>query len=119
MFSSSKLMEAARKVWPGRHGSYEEMCALAAAGQLGGPQMHQLSEHLAGCESCREFLQSLSEVSAQIGPLLAENAPAADIDVPEGMRARFLARLAAEEQTAARVVGPGRRERARLVALPQ
>lgn len=104
MVSSNKMMEAARKMWPGRHGNYEEMCALAAAGQLGGPQMHQLSEHLADCEPCRGFLESLAEVSAQIGPLLAENAPSADIAVPEGIRARFLARLAAEEQTAAHVV---------------
>jgi hypothetical protein len=42
---SRKLMEAARRMWPGLHGDYEEMCALAAAGQLGGPQMHLLSEH--------------------------------------------------------------------------
>ena len=102
-------MESARKMWPGRHRRWKELCALAGSGQLDGTQMHRLNGHLADCEACRAELESLSEVSAQIGPLLADNAATVDIDLPAGMRARFLSRLAAEEQAAARIVQLPRR----------
>ncbi|MBZ5702509.1 MAG: hypothetical protein LAN84_11760 [Acidobacteriia bacterium] len=80
------------------HRRYREMCVLASTGQLGGAQMCELNDHIAGCLACRKFLESAAQASVQLMPLLAESrAPAADIAPPEGMRARFLARLAAEE----------------------
>src|SRR5216683_2369967 len=98
MKSNSKLVRAATRLWPNRHGRYEEMCALAATAQLGGKQMSELNAHISTCDSCREFLWSLGQVSVQVMPLLAENgAPAADIVPPEGMRDRFLSRVASEE----------------------
>jgi hypothetical protein len=98
MKSSSKLMRAAGRLWPNNHERYKEMCALAATGQLGGPQMSELNAHICTCDSCRAFLESLANVSVQVMPLLAENrVPAADIVPPEGMRDRFLSRIASEE----------------------
>src|SRR6266852_7814535 len=98
MKSNNKLVRAAVRLWPNSHGRYEEMCALAATAQLGGKEMSELNAHILTCDSCREFLWSLGQVSAQVMPLLAENgAPAADIVPPYGMRDRVLSRIASEE----------------------
>src|SRR5882762_1235489 len=98
MKSSSKLMRAASRLWPNNHERYKEMCALAATGQLGGPQMSELNAHICTCDSCRAFLESLANVSAKVMPLLAENrVRAGDIVPPDGMRDRFLSRIASEE----------------------
>jgi len=95
MKSSSKLIRAASRLWPNNHERYKEMCALAATGQLGGPQMSELNAHICTCDSCRAFLESLANVSVQVMPLLAENrVRAADIVPPDGMRDRFLTSLA-------------------------
>src|SRR6266481_1810210 len=98
MNSNSKLVRAAVRLWPNRHGRYEEMCALAVTAQLGGKEMSELDAHIFTCDSCREFLWSLGQVSVQVMPLLAENgAPAADIVPPDGMRERFLSRMTSEK----------------------
>src|SRR5882724_11025618 len=98
MERNSKLMKLARKFLPVTHGSYQEMCSLAATGQLGGPQMSELNEHIATCDSCRKFLESVAQVSIQVMPALAEGRVAApEIAPPKGMRSRFLSRLAVEE----------------------
>src|SRR5207245_8921483 len=98
MKSDSKLVRAGIRLWPNSHGRYKEMCALAATAQLGGKEMSELNAHIATCDSCREFLWSVGRVSVQVMPLLSENrAPAADILPPDGMRDRFLLRIASEE----------------------
>lgn len=92
-----KIVEVAAKLWPVAHGHFEEMCALAVTGQLGGAQMCELDEHIGSCDSCRKFLESIAQISAQAMPLLAgKHAPAGNVVTPEGMRERFLSRLAAE-----------------------
>ena len=97
MRSDSKLLEFSRKLWPGRHRRFEGMCSLAITGQLGGAQMCELDEHIAACESCREFLGEIAQVSLQTMPLLAEKHGAApEFLPPQGIRERFLARLASE-----------------------
>lgn len=84
-------------IWPVRHSRFEEMCALAITGQLGGAQMCELDEHIADCKSCREYLESVAQVSVQAMPLLAdEHAPEPRILPPPGMRERFRARLESE-----------------------
>jgi hypothetical protein len=94
---NSKLLEVARRLWPNPHGRYEEMCALAATGQLGGAQMYELNEHIATCDPCRKFLESVAQVSVQVIPLLAHSrVQEADTVQLDGMRTRFLHRLAAE-----------------------
>ncbi len=98
MKTNAKILGMARKLWPGAHQRYQQMCSLAATGQLGGPQMFELNEHLPGCGSCREFLESVAQASLQTMPVLAGNrALAEDTVPPEGMRARFLSRLVAEK----------------------
>ena len=98
MKSNNKLVRAAIRLWPNSHGRYEEMCTLAATAQLGGKEMSELNAHISTCDSCREFLWSVGQVGVQVMPLLAENgAPAADIVPPDGMRKRFLSRMASEE----------------------
>ncbi len=97
MKKNRKFVEVAAKLWPVAHRRFEEMCALAVTGQLGGAQMCELNEHIAACESCRKFLESVAQVSVQAMPLLADkHAPAGNVAPPEGMRERFLSRLAVE-----------------------
>jgi hypothetical protein len=108
MRRNSKLMRLAGKLLPIMHERYREMCSLAAAGELGGPQMAELNDHIAKCDSCRRFLESVAQVSMQVMPALADGrVSAADIVPPQGMRARFLSRLAAEELSARDRVTPG------------
>jgi hypothetical protein len=97
MRSDYKLLEFSRKLWPGRHRRFEEMSSLAITGQLGGAQMCELDEHIAVCESCRKFLGETAQVSVQAMPLLVEKHGAAPQFLPpQGIRERFLARLASE-----------------------
>src|SRR5882762_11015019 len=97
MKTKPRFVEVVARFLPVWHERYHEMCSLAAVGQLGGPQMSELNEHIAGCESCRKFLESVAQASVQVLPVLAEDRiSAADIVPPAGMRARFLARVAAE-----------------------
>jgi hypothetical protein len=87
----------ASKFWPAGHSRFQKMCALAVTGQLGGAQMCELDEHIATCESCRKYLESVAQVSTQVIPLLAEkHAPDRKLTPPAGMRERFLQRLIAE-----------------------
>src|SRR5713101_2536686 len=92
-----KFVDAASRLWPVTHRRFEEMSALAVTGQLGGAQMCELNEHIATCDSCRKFLESVAQISAQAMPLLADkHAPAGNVAPPEGMRERFLSRLVTE-----------------------
>jgi len=85
------------KLWMAKHNRYEEMCALAITGQLGGSQMCELDEHIAVCTSCRNFLETTAQFSVQAMPLLAEKHGASTLRIPpEGIRERFLERLSLE-----------------------
>jgi predicted nucleic acid-binding Zn-ribbon protein len=93
----NRLRRLAGKILPIGHGHYREMCSLAATGQLGGPQMCELNEHIAACHPCRMFLESIAQVSMQVMPAVAESrVPARATMPPHGMRIRFLSRLAAD-----------------------
>ena len=97
MKTKRKIVEKISGFLPVLHGRYREMCSLAAVGQLGGPQMCELNEHIATCDSCRKFLESVAQASVQFLPVLAEERiSAADVAPPVGMRSRFLSRLARE-----------------------
>lgn len=68
---------------------------LAATGQLGGAQMYELNQHIGQCHSCRAFLESVAQVSVQALPLAPESRwPAIEVTPPEGIRGRFLSRMA-------------------------
>jgi len=97
MKKNSGFFKSATKFLPIGHGQYREMCSLAAVGQLGGPQMCELNEHIATCQRCRTYLESVAQASVQVLPVLAEERiPLSESVPPVGMRARFLARLAEE-----------------------
>ena len=55
---NSSFAKLAQRLWPVTHRRFEEMCALAVTGQLGGPQMCELDQHIAVCDSCRMYLES-------------------------------------------------------------
>src|ERR1700723_1750010 len=97
MKNNNKLAKVTKRLWPFTHRRFEEMCALAVTGQLGGPQMSDLNDHIADCNACRTYLESLAQASLEAMPLLAANhALTSTITPPTGMRDRFLARLADE-----------------------
>lgn len=84
--------------WSPFHRRYERFCALASAGQLGGPEMFELNVHVGACRFCREFLASVNQMTVQALPLLAESKmEGLESDPPAEMRARFLDRLALEQ----------------------
>lgn len=90
-------MELKNKLWMMKHRRFEEMCALAITGQLGGSQMCELDEHIAVCKLCRNSLESTAQFSLQAMPLLAEkHRPIAGHLPPDGIRDRFLERLSLE-----------------------
>ena len=72
------------------HRRFEEMCALAITGQLGGAQMCELDEHIAICERCRKYLESVAQVSVQAMPLLADKHGSEPKILPAAWNARTL-----------------------------
>jgi hypothetical protein len=95
MEKHNNLVNFARKLWPRGHNRYQEMSVLAATGQLGGAQMYELNQHIGQCHSCRTFLETVAQVSVQALPLVPESCwPAIEVAPPEGIRGRFLSRMA-------------------------
>src|SRR5713101_1605174 len=95
MEKPNKFVNLARKLWRRGHRRYQEMSVLAATGQLGGAQMYELNQHIGRCLSCRAFLESVAQVSVQALPLVAESRwPAFEVTPPDGIRGRFLSRMA-------------------------
>ena len=97
-----KFWEVVRSLLPTMHRHYEEICLPAVTGQLGVAEMCELNEHIATCDSCRQFLESVAQLNVKTMPLLAGNwGWAADVAPPAGIRARFFSRLGAEESSVA------------------
>jgi hypothetical protein len=77
------------------HAHFEELCVLAASGQLSPAESDLLNQHLLDCDSCRSFLKDTHFISDKIISR-ALRTPRSTARVPAGMRERFLA-LAAKE----------------------
>src|SRR5579864_160051 len=75
------------------HKQFEELCALAATGQIGGDAMMLLDQHLKQCENCRAFLQTILPLKAHVAPVVAAS-HARGYEPPDGIRERFLQRAA-------------------------
>ena len=75
------------------HKQFEELCALAATGQLSGDARMLLDQHLKQCDSCRVFLEGVAPLKAHVAPVLAAS-HACSYELPEGIRERFLQRAA-------------------------
>lgn len=76
------------------HKSYEELCALAATGQITGDAMKVLDKHVKECSSCRSFLEDLVPLKAHVTPVVAGSRTHSYVP-PEGIRERFLQRASA------------------------
>ena len=76
------------------HEHYEELCALAAAGQASEIELEDLRSHLEACPSCRATAYDFSAISAQ--GLTALAAKRLHDPIPSGMTPRFLARARSE-----------------------
>ena len=78
------------------HKHYEELCALAATGQINTGDEADLHEHLPTCSECRAFLDDVVQVGMHAAPIVAASqALRASIQPPRGIRGRFLDRAAA------------------------
>jgi hypothetical protein len=84
------------------HKSFEELCALAATGQITGDAMKVLDQHVKECSSCRAFLQDLVPLKAHVTPVVA-GSRTHSYTPPEGIRERFLQKAA----TAGLKLNPG------------
>lgn len=76
------------------HKAYEELCALAATGQITGGAMEVLDKHVKECSSCRSFLEDLVPLKAHVTPVVASSRTHSSAP-PVGIRERFLQRASA------------------------
>ncbi len=74
------------------HQRYEELCALAAAGQVTPTEAIELNEHLRGCPECRESVRDFAFLCVQVLPAALKYQG----ELPAGMTERFIARARSE-----------------------
>jgi len=87
------------------HGHYEQLCGLAATGQLSAEEEVTLRRHMEGCRDCLDAIVELSVIGAE---LFTQSAVRCDrLSRPEGMRERFLARAEREGIVSPRTVTRG------------
>jgi hypothetical protein len=86
------------RISAGSHRRYRQSCVLAATGQLGGPEMSELNQHIGQCKSCRNYLEAVTQASVQVMAALADDHLSTTEVPPEGIRARFLSRVAASKR---------------------
>jgi hypothetical protein len=86
------------------HEWFEELCALAAIGELGAPEFHDLQEHLAACPHCRQLYTDFCRISADDIGLVAiqgraerEGEDGADPLDEHELRGRVLSRARREQ----------------------
>jgi hypothetical protein len=84
------------------HKRFEDLCALAATGQITGDAMSVLDEHVKECGVCRAFLQDMVSLKAHVAPVVA-GTHARTLEPPAGMRQRFVEKAA----TAGLKLNPG------------
>src|SRR5215467_15890000 len=76
------------------HKRFEELCALAATGQITGDAMSVLDQHVKECGVCRAFLQDMVSLKAHVAPVVA-GSHARTLEPPVGIRERFLEKATA------------------------
>src|SRR5581483_9898845 len=74
------------------HQRYEELCALAGAGQVTPTEAIELNEHLRGCSECREAVRDFAFLCVQVLPAALKYQG----ELPAGMTERFIARARSE-----------------------
>ncbi len=94
------------------HEWFEELCALAAIGELGAAEFRDLQEHLAACQHCRHLYADFCRISADDIGLVAIQGRA-EQNVEDGgalldeheLLGRVLSRARREQAVEARTVG--------------
>lgn len=77
------------------HRHFEELCVLAATGQISPEDRAQLDEHIRCCSACSDFLSDIGPLHAPIASALLDGLPEM-LEVPEGIRERFLRSASAQ-----------------------
>lgn len=72
------------------HEHYEELCALAATGQVEDCELSDFKAHLSSCEQCRALVHEFAEIGASV--ISSKARRSGNRDVPAGMTERFIAR---------------------------
>src|SRR5437899_6033625 len=62
-WKEEKMRSASSRNHPGKEW-YEELCALAAIGELSSSEFDELQRHLAECDDCRELHADFCRISA-------------------------------------------------------
>ena len=75
------------------HEHFEELCALATAGELREDEWSELEEHLKDCATCRNLARDFKDICLML-TVAAESKGGSDI--PDGMTERFIARARAQ-----------------------
>ena len=63
MGKNRNILQFASQFLPGAHERYRDMCSLAAVGQLGGPEMCELNEHISPETRKPSLLQNKKKMS--------------------------------------------------------
>ncbi|HEX8276197.1 MAG TPA: anti-sigma factor [Longimicrobiaceae bacterium] len=87
------------------HDELRAMLAAEALGALAGPERDALLAHVAGCEECARELASLRDAAGELA--LAVRPVPLDPERSAGIRARLLARAAADRDSPGRADGTG------------
>lgn len=95
-----------RGFWLHSHEHYEELCALAASGQLTAEEEESLQQHLRGCRDCRCLASDFAQTSAR---LYVAGARKSVSSVPDGMTQRFIARARGQGITISPTLVPPRK----------
>src|SRR5258708_805617 len=72
------------------HEHYEQLCTLAAAGQLSRREWVELSEHLETCPDCQGLVHDCGQIGFQVLPLVADDYK--KVSAPAGLMERVIAR---------------------------
>lgn len=76
------------------HAHYEELCGLAATGQIPENEAAGFSAHLSACSACRSLVQDFAQAGSLLSAIHAQRKGVNG--VPAGMTERFIARARSE-----------------------
>src|ERR1700726_4923266 len=78
------------------HEQFEDLCVIAAAGEISAEEWQQLMTHLAECESCRSVFGDMEEIHAHCVPEGFEVEAGGDPRAETLLRSKVLRRAARE-----------------------
>src|SRR5437879_2170808 len=83
------------------HDWFEELCALAAIGELSASEFRELQNHLADCSHCRPIYAEFGRISSRdLGLLATERELLSDDEAPQVDEQQLLNRLQSRAQQA-------------------